>query len=173
MTQSAENAARAAQKPGYFFFPENALPLDESGMMARIPFNPEVTEKLDLSPLQAGSRGRVLFRSEEHGFSLIHGWLGENYPLPRHNHSTDCLYYVLRGSLFIGTKEFGPGSGFFVSARTAYTFRPGKGGVEYLEFRNAAAFDIQILETAFSRWESFLDTAKGMEQIWAATRPAD
>ena len=35
------------------------------------------------------------------GFSLTHAWLKRDYPLPLHSHDSDCLYYIVAGSLTI------------------------------------------------------------------------
>ena len=39
------------------------------------------------------------------GFGLTHVWFKEGYALPLHSHDCDCLYYVIAGSLKMGTEE--------------------------------------------------------------------
>ena len=84
-------------------------------------FDPDDQRELGerLSPKTiTGSHDEVLFRDEDTGFSLVRVWFAPYYVLPRHTHSVDCLYYVVRGSLTMGN--------------------------QVLEFRNRTSFDMQI-----------------------------
>lgn len=119
--------------------------------------------------IETGSELRVLF--EMPGFSLVHVWFKSGYPLPRHSHNCDCLYYVLGGSLRIGQEELKPGDGFFVGKDVPYTYKPGKAGVEVLEFRATNAFDIKVLADNQLFWEGLVKTASVQRSTWAAEKP--
>src|SRR4051812_38205377 len=54
------------------------------------------------------------------GFSLLHIWFKENYPLVLHSHDVDCLYYIVAGSIQLGTETLGPRDSFFVPADVPY-----------------------------------------------------
>src|SRR5215218_6640211 len=47
-----------------------------------------------------GVQSQLLVRQsgDEGGFSLLLVWAKPNYPLPRHSHRTDCMYFVVSGS---------------------------------------------------------------------------
>src|ERR1700740_649909 len=51
--------------------------------------------------------GQVKLLYSRPGMSLTYCWFKSGYPLPRHSHSADCLYFVVAGSLKIGTQELG------------------------------------------------------------------
>ena len=56
-------------------------------------------------------------------------------------------YYIVTGSLRLGTEELGPGDGFVVPSGGPYTYSAGPEGVEVLEFRTAETFDIRMAST--------------------------
>lgn len=76
------------------------------------------------------------------GINLMRAWFKSGYILPRHSHSTDCLYYVLAGEARFGTQILRPGDGVFVPAGDAYTLEAGPDGVEFLEFRTDQGFNM-------------------------------
>lgn len=86
-----------------------------------------------------GGDTRVLFNQP--GFSLLKVWFKKDYPLVLHSHDADCLYYIVAGSIKLGTEALGPGDGFFIEADVPYTYTPGPEGVELLEFRHATEFN--------------------------------
>lgn len=86
-----------------------------------------------------GAETRVLINVP--GFSLVKAWFKREYPLVLHSHDSDCLYYVVAGSLKLGTETLGPGDGFFIEANVPYTYTPGPEGLEILEFRHASHFN--------------------------------
>jgi quercetin dioxygenase-like cupin family protein len=116
-----------------------------------------------------GSRVRLLF--ERPGLSLTHAWFKSDFPLPRHSHNADCLYFVLAGSLRLGREELAPGDGFFVGANVPYTYTPGRQGVEVLEFRTANAFDIRVLAKNPAFWAKALTTVDERRDAWADETP--
>jgi hypothetical protein len=107
------------------------------------------------------------------GFSLVRAWLKSDYPLLLHSHDSDCLYYIVAGSLVMGTETLGAGDSFFVPGGTAYTYRPGPDGVEVLEFRHASAFDFQNHTKSEAFYEKALETVTTRRADWReAKRPS-
>jgi mannose-6-phosphate isomerase-like protein (cupin superfamily) len=122
----------------------DAQGLMELGAMKMAPITPEQRQGLT-ALVQAGylegDDVKVLVNLP--GFSLTRAWLKKDYPLLLHSHDSDCLYYVLAGSLQMGSEELKAGDSFFVPGGAAYQYRPGPDGVEVLEFRHAQEFDFQ------------------------------
>lgn len=113
-----------------------------------------------------GQTVKLLFAAP--GFSLTYAWFKSGFPLPRHSHNADCLYYIVAGSLTLGTEELGPGDGFFVPSDAAYAYVPGPDGVEVLEFRNTDHFNIKFLAGAGAFWSKALETVRAERPGWAA-----
>ena len=80
------------------------------------------------------------------GFSLGRLDLPPGAMLPRHSHSADCLYYVVSGEILLGSRELGPGDGFFAPAEQPYAYGAGPDGVVVLEFRHSTAYDTKFHE---------------------------
>lgn len=140
------------------FTAQAAPSLDETRMMAPPIFSdpraseaPWPDEFLQRSSAEA--RLTVPFRQQgSDGFSLVTVDFGPGYLLPRHSHSSDCLYYVVAGELQMGARVLGPGDGFFLPAGQTYAYRAGGKGVKLLEFRHRTAFDIRIDEPDMARF---------------------
>lgn len=148
---------RAAESPG----------LMEAQIMNVQPFDPMQRagmDKLVKAGVLEGEQVKVLFNVP--GFSLLHVWFKKDYPLLRHTHDSDCLYYVIAGSLQLGTESLGPRDGFFVPAGTPYTYRPGDEGVEVLEFRHATQFNFINLTKGEAFYEKALDTVTANVEGW-------
>lgn len=108
------------------------------------------------------------------GFHLSQAWFRSGYPLPRHSHNVDCLYYIISGSLSIGRETLRAGDGFFVPSEAAYTYVPGPEGVEVLEFRHAQHFNIKFLVGNPSFWQKAAATIGAERETWSAEpRPSD
>ena len=106
------------------------------------------------------------------GFSLTHAWLKKDYPLILHSHSSDCLYYIVSGSLRFGTTDLGPRDCFFVPADTPYTYRPGPEGVEVLEFRHEPQFNFVNYAKNAAYWVKAAETVAANVEGWkVAKRP--
>jgi hypothetical protein len=119
-----------------------------------------------------GQTVKLLFSAP--GFSLTYAWFKSGFPLPRHSHDADCLYYIVAGSLTLGTATLGAGDGFFVPAEAAYAYVPGPEGVEVLEFRNAEHFNIRFLAGSSAFWSKALETVRAERSSWAGQpRPQD
>jgi len=119
-----------------------------------------------------GQTVKLLFAAP--GFSLTYAWFKSGFPLPRHSHNADCLYYIVAGSLSLGTETLGAGDGFFVPAEAAYAYVPGPEGVEVLEFRTADHFNIKFLAGSPAFWSRALETVRAERPGWASQpRPQD
>src|SRR5678815_3006476 len=102
---------RAALAPG----------LMESGIMGLEPFTELQSAgmaKLVEAGYLEGDQTRVLINVP--GFSLVKAWFKKGYPLARHSHDSDCLYYIIAGSLQLGFETLISGDGFFVGADVPY-----------------------------------------------------
>lgn len=104
--------------------------------------------------------------TDGNGLSLIWLRFGSNYYLPRHSHSTDCLYYVVAGEIHMGARIIGPGEGFFIEADAPYGYQAGPDGVEVLEFRAHTWFDSQIRESP-TGWVRALEAVRANRENWA------
>jgi mannose-6-phosphate isomerase-like protein (cupin superfamily) len=171
-----ERASGRGRKPIEFYLRGDAVPLAETDMMipAELPAKVmEIAGRFDFADLDAGSDVQVLFRqSDPEGFSLVYAWFAPDFQLLSHSHDSDCMYYVISGSIIIGAREIGAGEGFFVPADRPYQYRAGGQGVQVLEFRHATSFDIKTVETSESRWRHAFDVAASHRASWlAAERP--
>ncbi|MBM3692584.1 MAG: cupin domain-containing protein [Actinobacteria bacterium] len=120
-----------------------------------------------------GAVVKVLNRStpESGGFSLVHCWFKSEFPLPRHSHDVDCMYYVISGEAHMGNQVLRPGDSFFIPADAPYGYTPGPEGVEILEIRkDCDRFDMQIADVPESRWEAMAATSEARRAEWAAAR---
>lgn len=125
----------------------------------------EISQAMIDEGMLDGSKLSVLFRRAG-GFSLTHVWFKSGFPLPSHSHSTPCLYYILAGSLTVGTQELGAGDGFYIEANTNYIYVPGPRGVEVLEFRDKDDFDIRVRDRNPKWWEKALDRLRIAKGNW-------
>ena len=119
-----------------------------------------------------GQTVKLLFSAP--GFSLTYAWFKSGFPLPRHSHDADCLYYIVAGELTLGSETLGAGDGFFVPKDGAYTYVPGPRGVEVLEFRTADHFNIKFLAANPSFWKRAVETVQREHAGWLnQPRPQD
>ena len=137
------------------------------------------------SPVQNEGMGKVLAAgyidgeeikvlSQIPGFGLTHVWFKAGYSLPLHSHDCDCLYYVIAGTLKMGTEELGPRDCFFIPAGVPYTYKPGPDGVEILEFRHANAFNFVNLAKGAAFWDRAAELAASNHEAWkTARRPSE
>jgi len=134
------------------FTAAEAPTLDETGMMDAMTFtepqaNAHPMSEAEIAKFKASARLTVPFQQDgPGGFSLVSIDFAPGYMLPRHSHSSDCLYYIVEGSIFMGRRELGPGDGFFLPAEQPYAYHAGPKGVKLLEFRNRTAFDMKVYE---------------------------
>jgi quercetin dioxygenase-like cupin family protein len=153
--------SRPAEKGKMVIFTAAAAPsLEEAGMMDAPTFteegaNEEVVSGDFAERSMEGSRLTVPFRQAgPDGFSLVDIEFAPGFLLPRHSHSSDCLYYIVAGSVVMGQRELGPGDGFFLPAEQPYAYRAGPDGVKLLEFRHQASFDMKIYEKDMVRYRA-------------------
>lgn len=145
--------------------------LAESQIMSIAPFDDEQQahiDKLLSAGYLEGDEEKLLFNVP--GFSLVHVWFKKNYPLIRHTHDADCLYYIIAGSLDLGTETLGPRDGFFIPAGTPYTYRAGDEGVELLEFRHATRFNLVNLTKGHAFYDRALETVTANLTSWRSAK---
>lgn len=150
---------------------EDAPSLADAGCMSFEPFKDQVLPLLGQvqdAGVFDGEQARVLFSIP--GFCLTHVWFKAGYPLPPHSHDADCLYYIIAGSLRLGTETLRPRDGFFVPADVPYSYTPGPEGVELLEFRHATSFNFVNHANGTAFWEKALETVKANRQAWATAK---
>jgi quercetin dioxygenase-like cupin family protein len=167
-------AAPRARRGITIFRAEQAIPLLETDFMGM----PQMTEEAQTAQADAvfmgsatGTDVRVLARlgPEEGGFSLLHVWFKAGYPVPRHTHDADCMYYVISGSAVMGGQTLRAGDGFFVPADAPYAYDAGPEGVEILEIRYAVpSFDMHVLESSPARWAAMAETIAARREAWEA-----
>ena len=152
----------------------NGIELYKSGAMSPPDVDPEVLAGgPGFVSLLHGNIARVLFREEGRpdGFSLVQAWFGENFPLPRHSHNGDCMYYVIKGELHMGRRVAKAGDGLMVPAGTPYTYRAGVDGVEVLEFRTVSTFDMKVRDQDKAIWDEYRELGLRMRDRWIAQQP--
>lgn len=135
--------------------------------VAREPDGPVATQgyaALTEAGLLEGCVLRTLFSTPV--CSLVYVWFKSGFPLPRHSHDADCLYFILAGSLKMGTEELGPGDGFFVGKDVPYTYVPGENGAEVLEFRATNDYDIKLLAENPAWWGKALQNLARHRGDW-------
>lgn len=149
----------------------DAPTLAEAGCMTMEPFSPALLPslaKVQEAGVLNGESVHVLVNMP--GFSLAHVWFKKDYPLPLHSHDADCLYYIIAGSLRLGTEVLGPRDGFFVPASVPYSYRPGPEGVELLEFRHATQFNFVNHAHGEAFWAKALETVKANSKAWKVAK---
>uniref|UniRef100_UPI0035C972B3 cupin domain-containing protein n=1 Tax=uncultured Sphingomonas sp. TaxID=158754 RepID=UPI0035C972B3 len=165
-------AATEASRGFQIFRGKDAPGLMETGCMSIAPITPlqraGVTKAVAAGYVE-GDETRVLVNLP--GFSLIHSWMKKGYPLALHSHDSDCLYYIVAGSLRLGTEDLGPRDSFFVPANVPYTHSPGPDGVEVLEFRHANAFNFVNLSKTEAFWDKAAEIVAENREEWRSAKP--
>lgn len=151
----------------------DAKGLMEAGCMTVEPFTPVQRagmDKLVAAGFMDGDEVKVLCNLP--GFSLTHVWFKKDYPLPLHSHDADCLYYVIAGSVRLGSEVLGPRDTFFIPAQMPYAYRPGPDGAELLEFRHATSFNFVNHAKGAAFWDKAAEIAASNRADWRqAARP--
>jgi quercetin dioxygenase-like cupin family protein len=154
------------------FRAEQATPLNDTEFMAMPSMTDEALALGGPEIFMASAPGtdvRIAVRQtpEEGGFSILHVWFKADYPVPRHSHDADCLYYIVSGSAVMGAQTLRPGDGFFIPAGAPYAYDAGPEGVELLEIRHSVQqFDIQVLESNPGKWAAMADTIASHRETW-------
>ena len=155
------------------FRAKDAPGLLEAGCMSVEPFTPVQRAGMDkamAAGYMEGDEIRVL--TDLPGFGLTHVWFKHGYQLPLHSHDADCMYYVVAGSLRLGTEELGPRDSFFVPANVPYTYKPGPDGVEVLEIRHENSFNFVNHANGVAWWNKAAGEIAIHRDAWkTATRP--
>ncbi|EHJ60759.1 hypothetical protein NSU_2268 [Novosphingobium pentaromativorans US6-1] len=100
------------------------------------------------------------------GFSVTHVWFKHDYPLPLHSHNADCLYYIVAGTIRLGSQTLGPRDSFFVPCDVPYQFRPGAEGVELLEIRHVTEVNLRHFSKSETFWQKALETVLANRDSW-------
>jgi quercetin dioxygenase-like cupin family protein len=148
--KGVEGMATKTKKGISLFRAKDAVDLMETDLMSMPEMSPDTAAAFGeniAAGLGAGAQTKVLLRQskDEGGFSLVTLWFKPGYPLPRHTHNVDCVYYVISGSAIMGNQTLQAGDGFFVPEDAPYQYSAGPDGVEVLEIRHGAEhFDMKI-----------------------------
>lgn len=116
-----------------------------------------------------GEYADVPYRRE--GMSLARLWVKSGFPLPLHTHDCDCLYYIVAGSIRMGTEVLEAGDGFFVGAGVPYGYTAGPEGAEVLEFRKTDRFNIRVKDKPVAAWEKLAGTLREGHARWPDEPP--
>ncbi|MHB1584598.1 MAG: cupin domain-containing protein [Acidimicrobiales bacterium] len=165
MSTVEQRPPRARAGIAFYDPPDHAPALHETDVMSMPVMDPPAEEQMMEWALSGGHDVRVLFRQEGGGMSLVWSRFAPGYPLPRHSHSADCLYYVVAGEATMGNRRVGAGAGFFVPADAPYAYTAGPEGIEILEFRGVGSFDMQITES-LARWARIVDEVRDQRHRW-------
>ena len=166
-----EDASNDGQARFAIFRSGDARAGEEAGAMESEPITPieaEGARRVVEAGFDEGHHVKRVFAMA--GMSLTYCWFKSGFPLPRHSHSADCLYYIVGGSLRIGHEELGVGDGFFVGDGVPYSYTPGPDGVEVLEFRTSGTYNIRILANNPEFWDKAVQAVKSQRDAWADQR---
>lgn len=113
-----------------------------------------------------GAFAKVLFADPASGMSVGYAWFKPGFILPRHSHDADCAYYVISGEAHLGTEVLRAGDGFFVPSGHNYQYTAGPEGVEVLECRNAARFNLRLSGNSAAVWARVTAAAQANRDHW-------
>jgi mannose-6-phosphate isomerase-like protein (cupin superfamily) len=118
-----------------------------------------------------GVQSNLLVRQtdEEGGFSLLLVWGKPNYPLPRHSHMSDCMYFVVSGSATMGNITLRAGDSFYAPNGAPYQYTAGPDGIEVLEIRrNVDTIGTQMSDVSPETAERYRQSIEANRDRWAA-----
>ncbi len=161
------------RKPFEVFRANEYRDYGEHNLMELVGTGPVILEALGEFEREGGGAGqKVRMAYSRPGMSLTHVWFKSGYPLPLHSHSGDCLYYLIAGSIRVGTEEeLGPGDGFFVASDVPYTYETGPDGAEVLEFRATDWMNIRFMAKGKAAWEKTVAKLKAKREAWETELP--
>jgi hypothetical protein len=116
--------------------------------------------------LAEGAIVKVLFSDQASGVSITYAWLKSHYALPRHSHDADCAYLVLSGEARLGSEVLTTGDGFFVPAGHLYQYAAGPQGVEVVEFRTAATYNMRFSGNGERFWSRVAEISEKNREAW-------
>jgi hypothetical protein len=102
---------------------------------------------------------------------LTYVWFKPHFPLPRHSHKQDCLYYIIAGKIKLGTEWLGAGDGFFLPDATPYTYIVGDEGVELLEIRTSSDTNFKSFAHTANWWDKAEKAIRDNRSAWQAIIP--
>lgn len=120
---------------------------------------------------QIGAFAKVLFADETAGISIAYTWFKPNFILPKHSHNADCAYYIIAGEAHLGNQVLRAGDGFFVPAGGNYQYSAGPEGVEVMEFRTAAQFNMRFSGNSEADWQRIGENAMKNYEGWLSAVP--
>lgn len=86
--------------------------------------------------------------------------------IPLHTHDCDCLYYVARGSIRMGSETLQAGDGFFVGTDVPYTYEAGPDGAIVLEFRSVNRFSTVMRLKTPAAWDRQVGIVTEAQERW-------
>lgn len=119
--------------------------------------------------MMSGSEVKLLYGRP--GMSLTYVRFKPGFALPLHSHSANCLYFIITGSIRMGTEDLGPGDGFYLGADVPYTYTPGEDGVELLEFRDSNDFDFRATAKNAEYWKTLAANMATASAGWTEDAP--
>lgn len=161
------NSPAGKAPPFEIYRARDAVDYTEEGPMHPVPMTDVEQEgygKLHTEGFMDGNKVKLLYSRP--GMSLTYAWFKSGFPLPHHSHSAECLYFIVSGSLRLGTEELGPGDGFFLGTDVPYSYVPGPEGVEVLEFRTSNSFDFKVLANNKAYWEKAFSGLIAAKDHW-------
>lgn len=154
------------------FRAKDAPGLMEAACMEVKPFTPAQRAGMDKAMAAGYMDGdEIKVLTQVPGFGLTHVWFKEGYQLPLHSHSADCMYYIIAGSIRLGTEELGPMDCFFVPCDVPYTYKVGPEGVQLLEIRHETRFDFVNHVNGEAWWKRAADEIAKRKQAWETAAP--
>lgn len=120
---------------------------------------------------QVGAFVKVLFADETAGISIAYTWFKPSFILPKHSHNADCAYYIISGEAHLGSQVLRAGDGFFVPAGGNYQYSAGPEGVEVMEFRTAAQFNMRFSGNSEADWQRIAENAMKNHEGWLSAPP--
>jgi quercetin dioxygenase-like cupin family protein len=154
-------------KPFEIFRAADYRDYGEHDLMELVGTTPAILEALGEFEHEGGGKGQtVRLAYSRPTMSLTHVWFKSGYPLPLHSHSGDCLYYLLAGSIRVGTETLGPGDGFFVASDVPYTYETGPDGAEVLEFRGTDWMNIRFMAKGKAAWDKTVGKLRAKRETW-------
>jgi hypothetical protein len=84
---------------------------------------------------EAESLVNMLFPGGEDAPQLFEVKQPPNMPILLHAHDEDEIIYIVGGSMRLGTRTLGPGSGLSIRGGAFYSFQAGPEGLHFLNFR--------------------------------------
>jgi hypothetical protein len=169
----ASAAASLDEAPRFSIYRAAEAPdFSEISVMEMVGVTPTIAAGIEAAQAEGAADGdmvKLLFSMP--GMSLTYAWFKSGYPLPLHSHDADCLYYIIAGSLLLGTEQLGKGDGFFVGSGVPYHYTPGDEGVEVLEFRTADRFNICFQGKTKAFWDKTADAVRRERINWPGQLP--